>query len=116
MGWDDAASTSPSTEDDDHCLPRLSVVRQAGKRSTFWFHGTRRRRRLAEEEGGLRWSSEQPAQPPRPGQQASRREGTEVKPRRVQYKYVAATEGSRELLLCHFFAKKSLFNSKTVIL
>lgn len=53
---------------------------------------------------------------PRPGQQASRREGTEVKPRRVQYKYVAATEGSRELLLCHFFAKKSLFNSKTVIL
>lgn len=72
MGRDDAASTSTSTEDDDHCLPRLSVVRQAGKRSTFWFHSTRRRRRLAEEEGGLRWSSEQPAQARPAGQQKGR--------------------------------------------
>lgn len=46
---------------------------------------------------------------PRPGQQASRREGTEVKPRHVQqYKYVAAAQGSRELLLCHFLAKKKV--------
>lgn len=116
MGRDDAASTSTSTEDDDHCLPRLSVVRQAGKRSTFWFHGTRRRRRLAEEEGGLRWSSEQPAQA-RPAGQQKGRNRSQTTPCTIQVRsIVAATEGSRELLLCHFFTKKSLFNSKTVIL
>lgn len=51
-----------------------------------------RRRRLAEEEGGLRWSSEQPAQPSSPAE----REGTEVKPRRVQ---VRSSSGRKQRAL-----------------
>jgi hypothetical protein len=36
---------------------------------------------------------------------AAQQKGKEPKSNHAVYKYVAAAEGSRELLLCHFFAK-----------